>query len=299
MDDRREEKRHNDLTPNDHEAPGMDLENPEVASLDGMEDDPERIEQLEDSPVGFVQVDIDREDAPEGSASAGEEDEDQITIGTNRDLVMDEIDNYTDDPDVLDDFAERQDLAGHSEDLLTSLREHTDKSPGISGTDIDANWERADQVGEEAAGGTVATPDQDIVEDLGEALGITYSDTERLATEDKLEARDQNRWELNPASADDELRAVDELYDEVEELDARGLVDEEDLDLDDEDELEDLVDEIDDDLLEDEDELEDEDDFDEEEVEDELDDEDDYDDEDLDDLDDDFLLGGIDDDEDI
>lgn len=294
MDDKREEKRPNDLTPDDEEAQGMDLENREVASLDGMEDDPERFAQLEDSPVGFVQADTDKEDVPEGSNPDDEDDEDRITVGTNVDLVMDQIDDYTDDGDVLEDFADRQGFAGHSGDLLDRLREHTGKSPVLSGSDIDANWERADQVGEEAAGGTVATPDQDIVEELGEALGVTYDDTEPLRTEDKLEARDQNRWELNPASADDELAEVEELYDNVEALDEIGLVDAEDLDLADDEELEDLVDELDDDLLTEEDAL----------VEDELDDdiededEDDYDEDDLDDLDDDFLLGGLDEDDD-
>src|SRR5204862_352969 len=46
------------------------------------------------------------------------------------------------------------------------LAEHTATSPRLSGGDIDADWQRADSVGEEAVGGSVATPDQDDVDEL-------------------------------------------------------------------------------------------------------------------------------------
>lgn len=37
----------------------------------------------------------------------------------------------------------------------------------------------------------------------GEAFGLDYQENEPLYTEEKIEKRDENRWELNPASADD------------------------------------------------------------------------------------------------
>ena len=37
----------------------------------------------------------------------------------------------------------------------------------------------------------------------GEAFGLDYQENEPLDTEEKIERRDENRWELNPASADD------------------------------------------------------------------------------------------------
>src|SRR5687768_18607712 len=40
-------------------------------------------------------------------------------------------------------------------------RRYSSTSPALSGGDIDADWQRADHVGEEAVGGSVATPDQD------------------------------------------------------------------------------------------------------------------------------------------
>jgi hypothetical protein len=73
----------------------------------------------------------------------------------------------------------------------------------LSGGDIDAKWQEADVSGEETVGGTSPTPDQDVVDELGQALGITYEDDEPLRTEEKLLERDRNRWELDPESAED------------------------------------------------------------------------------------------------
>ncbi|MEX2148336.1 MAG: DUF6335 family protein [Candidatus Rokuibacteriota bacterium] len=67
----------------------------------------------------------------------------------------------------------------------------------LAGGDLDADWRRADHVGEEAVGGSVATPDQDIVDNLGEALGVPRAPDEEVRTSQEiLEERDRNRWEL-------------------------------------------------------------------------------------------------------
>ena len=58
-------------------------------------------------------------------------------------------------------------------------------------------------IGTEAPGGSNPTPDQDIVDDIGKAVGVTYEDNEPLKFGDKVAGRDEDRWELNPASADD------------------------------------------------------------------------------------------------
>lgn len=81
-------------------------------------------------------------------------------------------------------------------------REHTSTSPMLSGGDVDAAWED-DDIGEESVGGGNPTPDQDIVEELGQAMGVTFEDNEPLDFAEKLEKRDRDRWELDPASADD------------------------------------------------------------------------------------------------
>ena len=73
----------------------------------------------------------------------------------------------------------------------------------LTGGDIDAKWEDAYAVGDEAPGGDNPTPDQDRVEDIGKALGVTYEDNEELKGADKIAERDRKRWEFDPASSDD------------------------------------------------------------------------------------------------
>ena len=81
--------------------------------------------------------------------------------------------------------------------------EHTETSPAITGGDIDADWESAYSVGDEAPGGDSPTPDQDIVDDIGRAVGVEYEDNEELKGETKIKERDRKRWELDPASSED------------------------------------------------------------------------------------------------
>jgi hypothetical protein len=83
------------------------------------------------------------------------------------------------------------------------ISEHTDTSPAITGGDVDADWESASSVGDEAPGGDNPTPDQDIVDDIGKALGVQYEDNEELKGEKKVSDRDRKRWELDPASSED------------------------------------------------------------------------------------------------
>ena len=87
--------------------------------------------------------------------------------------------------------------------LKKSYEEHTETSPALTGGDVDADWESAYSVGDEAPGGDNPTPDQDIVDDIGRAVGVEYQDNEELKGEEKITKRDRNRWELDPASSDD------------------------------------------------------------------------------------------------
>jgi hypothetical protein len=47
----------------------------------------------------------------------------------------------------------------------------------------------------------VSTPDQDIVEEIGKAVGLTYDDAEPLDPTHKVDRRDENTWErrLDPS----------------------------------------------------------------------------------------------------
>ena len=75
--------------------------------------------------------------------------------------------------------------------------QHTETSPALTAGDVDADWESAYSVGDNP------TPDQDIVDDIGKAVGVQYEDNEELKGEEKILKRDRNRWELDPASSDD------------------------------------------------------------------------------------------------
>ena len=88
-------------------------------------------------------------------------------------------------------------------ELVEKLHQHTEASPALTGGDIDADWESAYAVGDEAPGGDNPTPDQDTVDDIGKALGLQYEDNEEPKGEKKISDQDKKRWELDPASSDD------------------------------------------------------------------------------------------------
>jgi hypothetical protein len=102
------------------------------------------------------------------------------------------------------------DLDRSASAVRTGRREMKDRSdkitqtgPALTGGDVDADWESAYSVGDEAPGGDNPTPDQDIVDDIGRAVGVEYEDNEELKGEEKIAKRDRKRWELDPASSED------------------------------------------------------------------------------------------------
>jgi hypothetical protein len=84
----------------------------------------------------------------------------------------------------------------------------------LTGGDVDGAWDQA-AVGDETVGGSSPTPDQDIVDEIGRALGVDYAEGEPLRPTEKIERRDEKRWELNPASSEDYVeraQAVDQSF---------------------------------------------------------------------------------------
>ncbi len=116
-----------------------------------------------------------------------------------------ETEIYEPDPEIKEEFAEAAVMGDSSRKfLLDELRENAPaESPVLSGGDIDAAWDQSDASGEESVGGSNPTPDQDVVDELGKAVGLTYKDDEPLATTEKLTERDEHRWELEPESSED------------------------------------------------------------------------------------------------
>jgi hypothetical protein len=75
------------------------------------------------------------------------------------------------------------------------------RAPGgarrLTGGDVDADWKGADAIGDEAVGGSVATPDKDVVDEIGEALGVAQDpEAEVTTSEEILRRRDRLRWHL-------------------------------------------------------------------------------------------------------
>ena len=99
-----------------------------------------------------------------------------------------------------------QELPGYNiggRTMQAERSEYTSTSPELTGGDVDAYWQDADAVGDEAVGGTVATPDQNVTEELEKAVGLEMDDRSFLRTNDILEDRDDRRWELDPKSSED------------------------------------------------------------------------------------------------
>jgi hypothetical protein len=108
------------------------------------------------------------------------------------------------DIDVRREFAEAERAGTEplTKEFLRKVR-GSGSTPEVSAMDVDADWERADPVGEETVGGTVATPEQDVVDYIGDAVGVTYPEETPVTPTEKVEERDRHRWELDPASSED------------------------------------------------------------------------------------------------
>jgi hypothetical protein len=81
--------------------------------------------------------------------------------------------------------------------------EYNRYNPINSEDDFDIDRYQSEVAGEEAVGGDAPTPDQDIVDELGAAVGLEMDDKTALWTTEALEQRDSRRWELEPKSSDD------------------------------------------------------------------------------------------------
>jgi hypothetical protein len=89
------------------------------------------------------------------------------------------------------------------DELATRRRNEKGMPVDITAGDVDVDVEDAYFTGDESPGGDNTTPDQDVVDEIGKALGVEYDDNEELKSVDKVAERDQHRWELDPASAED------------------------------------------------------------------------------------------------
>ena len=109
--------------------------------------------------------------------------------------------DYVPNPDI-EEFMEEEIARAPKdpEQLAQRLRNNTAASPKDAGGDLDASWEDVNDSGSESVGGDNPTPDQSMVEENANAMGVNFEDNEELEFVDKIERRDRDRYELNESS---------------------------------------------------------------------------------------------------
>jgi hypothetical protein len=113
--------------------------------------------------------------------------------------------DYVPDPEI-EEFMEEEILRAPKdpEQLAHRLRNNTAASPRDAGGDLDASWEDVNESGSETVAGDNPTPDQSMVEENAQAVGVSFEDNEELEFIDKIERRDRDRFELDPRSKTNE-----------------------------------------------------------------------------------------------
>jgi hypothetical protein len=133
-------------------------------------------------------------------------------MGKNdQDIAAEDISNEVGHTDVgidMDGNIEDQNLEPGVSDrntkqgaILEDMSDRMATGNETTGGDVDTDSAQAKVVGEEAVGGTTPTPDQDVVDDIGESVGVEFADKQPVSVRPTLERRDDKRWELDPDSA--------------------------------------------------------------------------------------------------
>ncbi|HEY6119128.1 MAG TPA: DUF6335 family protein [Pyrinomonadaceae bacterium] len=109
--------------------------------------------------------------------------------------------NFVPDPEIEEFMEDEISRAPKDPELLAQrLRNNTAASPHDAGGDVDASWEDVNESGSESVAGDNPTPDQSMVEENANAVGVNFEDNEELEFIDKIERRDRDRFELDQRS---------------------------------------------------------------------------------------------------
>ena len=109
--------------------------------------------------------------------------------------------DYVPDPEIEEFMEQEIHRAPKDPELLVNrLRNNTAASPRDAGGDLDADWEDVNDSGSETVAGDNPTPDQSIVEENANAIGVSFEDNEELEFIEKIEKRDRDRFELDESS---------------------------------------------------------------------------------------------------
>jgi Family of unknown function (DUF6335) len=87
------------------------------------------------------------------------------------------------------------DVAWEREDPLSTR-------PGIESDRLGAGFDPT-RLGDETGDASSPRPDENIADEIGAEVGVTYQEGEELDTVNKVAERDRDRWELRPASSED------------------------------------------------------------------------------------------------
>ena len=80
-------------------------------------------------------------------------------------------------------------------EVAQSLKQHKGMGATITGGDVDVDVADAYFTGDEAPGGDNPTPDQNDVDDIGQAIGVKYNDNQELKGGEEVAERDKHRWD--------------------------------------------------------------------------------------------------------
>lgn len=113
-------------------------------------------------------------------------------------------------PDIYENFVPNEGIqefmdeeisrAPHDANELRDRLNNSSMTPAMSGGDIDASWEEANDDGSEAFAGHNPTPDQSDVEENAAAMGFNFQDNQEIDLLDKMRRRDADRFELDEDS---------------------------------------------------------------------------------------------------
>jgi hypothetical protein len=113
-----------------------------------------------------------------------------------------EIEKFQPGAEVKREFEEAAKLGREPrEQVLEEINQREPRSDSTTAGDPDAAEQPSDG-GTETPSGDNPTPDQNVVEEIGRAEGLTYQNDEPLKPTEKVAERDRKRWELDPASSE-------------------------------------------------------------------------------------------------
>jgi hypothetical protein len=120
----------------------------------------------------------------------------------------------TDQPAVL-----QRGLSGDDQDVAWDRDDPLVRKPGIEADRLGSGYDPR-QLGDETGDASSPRPDENVADEIGGEVGVSYEYEEELHTVDKVAHRDRDRWELNPASSEDFVdRTVDADHDRTGEDD--------------------------------------------------------------------------------